>query len=92
MSIVGVENRAYEVEVTQHMLVSEAIDQLCLLTSLPTLAAYRLTVMFEDQEVLLRPNEVLLPILQYNSVRTEKNHSKNTFFTFKSLGRLLQLS
>jgi hypothetical protein len=68
------------------------IDQICLLSNVPALFAFRLAVCFEDQELLLKPNELVLPLLAHYNIKCDRSYSPSLFSKFKSLGRLLQFS
>lgn len=54
--------------------------------------AFRLAVCFEDQELLLKPNELVFPLLDHYNIKCNRSYSPTFFSKFKSFGRLIQFS
>jgi hypothetical protein len=69
VGVLSIEEISFEVEINQYTLVSEVIDQICLLLQVPTLSGYRLFIIFEDEEIMLRTNELIFSAVTAYNVR-----------------------
>lgn len=79
----------FQVLVNKSTLVSDVLDQVYLMNDISCLPGYRLVLHFSDKELILRPNELILPLLQYYNIKLDKLYKPSFFST---IGKLLQLS
>lgn len=63
MTILSIFEVNFQVLVNKHTLVSDVLDQVYLVNDISCLVGYRLVLHYSDKEMILRPNELILPLL-----------------------------
>lgn len=79
----------FQVLVNKYTLVSDVLDQVYLLNDVSCLVGYRLVLHYSDKELILRSNELILPLIENYNVKMDKLYKPSFFST---IGRLLQFS